>query len=679
MENLESLMINNLSFSQICEFIGSSWEWQNRRFLSNWDNTTWVSAAIWIMCHKFVESYITQWDIDLAIDTANKCLFQWSDWEMYIINPDLNWEKEEKILQAFETKKIDFKKTWTPEQIYKWVKKWIDNFLRETIDYWDILWMETMLQYEVKDIIWGKKEVFSEVPFKWVLDIVAKSKSNKTLAIEWKTQMIPRWKIFIRDLKFKSAFSDSDFENPWYIFQAIMYYYLCRQHFWEEPTHCIFHEIKLSENKDGSSQHQEVIFPYIWDTFELYKVFFWRYLEEMFERMRWIQNRDLLFNVFDFQRWKEEWKKQCEFYLNIPQWTLKQNIVLLKHKREWSKVQQQENIENPLHKIIDATRDSREKDLLDLQSMENKIRLTFRDFRIRADFSHKLEWLTYDIFYYLPARWTKMQNIESLTKEISQSIWIDTVSIDAPVPWTKFIWVYVPKKERQFVKFDDKKSRKKWTFWIWVSTTWEEVVLDLDENPHLLVAWRTWSWKSEQLKVIIQQALNEWEVHIIDPKKIWLLSLRKSVTTYSDSTDKALEMLMHLRVEMHRRFEYLKNQNKEKFKWKKIFIIVDEFNSFMLEQKEVKELFETSILDIANLWRAAWVHLVLATQRPDVKVINGRIKWNISTRICFSVGSQIDSKVVLDNIWAEKLLWKGDWILKSEWSTMRFQSYYIWE
>jgi S-DNA-T family DNA segregation ATPase FtsK/SpoIIIE len=105
-------------------------------------------------------------------------------------------------------------------------------------------------------------------------------------------------------------------------------------------------------------------------------------------------------------------------------------------------------------------------------------------------------------------------------------------------------------------------------------------------------------------------------------------------------------------------------------------MIIEEYAQLKLwfHWKEIEHV----LLKIAALWRAAWIHLILSTQRPDVKVVSGQLKANIGARICFAVASQIDSKVALDEIWAENLVWKGDMLYKNPGHDLdRLQSFYI--
>jgi len=111
----------------------------------------------------------------------------------------------------------------------------------------------------------------------------------------------PKGTLYIDDTKFKGKFSEINVGNPNYFFQAFFNYYTVWKYLGERPEYMIFREIKLSKNSDGSSQHQTVVFHFSGEDFELHKAFFWRYYLEAMERMKFIQERDFLFNIFDWQ------------------------------------------------------------------------------------------------------------------------------------------------------------------------------------------------------------------------------------------------------------------------------------------------------------------------------------------------------------------------------------------
>jgi S-DNA-T family DNA segregation ATPase FtsK/SpoIIIE len=494
-------------------------------------------------------------------------------------------------------------------------------------------------------------------------------------------------------------------EDPTYIFQAFFNYYELKAEYWEAPKFMIFREIKTAKNKDGSSQHQTITIPFFWTTFEEYKVYFWRYILETFERIKIIQERDFIFNIFDMWNWEKEWNKQKAFYLGVQVGQLKSKIAMTQKNKIWSKVQVMWD-RDPMKNLkkIDWSNILSE----DLNSIENKIKIAFQNFGVLATYESKNEWYSFDQFLFKTARWITMSKVKSHLPEIIQALEVDWIRIEAPVLWTKFIGVEIPRAERKFAKLEKIKKSKKPLIPIWIDINWKEEFIDLSDSgsPHMIVAWKTWSWKSEFLKTAIYSLKDKWDVILFDPKRTWLIKVKKYASEYFtdlEEIDFKLKMYLQEMNIVYSKLEdlecesiYEANENikgKWKRKFKEVFIIIDEFASLayakierkIINKKWVEEVVMENIWEsiiwtvrqLTNLWRAAWIHLIIATQRPDIQVIPWNIKANVSTRICFALASEIDSKVVLDEVWAEKLLSKWDMLFKNEWKMKRLQWFYI--
>ncbi len=689
MENNTEYYIKNLSYSQLRTFTTNPWEWQNSKIMWIYDNTVWVSAAIWIILHKFVELYLTQWDIDGAIKTAYSCLYDGDDLKTYLIdsdNPEIYDNDKlsfEKIKKHWKTKIIDFKKTWSNEKILKGVEAWINAFLSEQIDYGELLASEKSMEHIATDILWWDMKVESPIPFTAVADEVCRTTNERHIMVDGELQSISAWVLFVEDTKFKSKHSEMNIEDPTYIFQAFFNYYCLKAEYWEAPKFMIFREIKTAKNKDGSSQHQTITIPFFGNTFEEYKVYFWRYILESFERIKIIQERDFIFNIFDIWNWENEWNKQKAFYLGVPVGQLKSKIAMTQKNKIGSKVQIMWD-RDPMKNLkkIDWKNIAPE----DLNSIENKIKIAFQNFGVLATFEKKNEWYSFDQYLFKTARWVTMWKVKSHLPEIIQALELEWIRIEAPVLGTKFIGVEIPKKERQFAKLETIKKSDKPLLPIWIDVNWNEETIDLSDSgsPHIIVAWKTWSWKSEFLKSSIHSLKDKWEIHLFDPKRVGLIKMKKySEAYYTDIEEIAFQLKNHLNKMylIYNKLESLGYENiyeaneKEKI-FDDIFIFVDELASLVHDPINWTDIVAT-IWQLTNLWRAAGIHLIVATQRPDIKVIPGNIKANISTRICFALASEVDSKVVLDEIWAEKLLWKWDMLFKNEWNIKRLQSYYI--
>ena len=724
MENLEKqdFLIQNISYSQLRTFLTNTWEWQNNRLLGKYDNKIWLSGAVGTVLHTFVEQYLKYWKIEDAVEKAYSTIYNAENGLTYIVpiseievykneieTYKNNSEKVENIKKSFDSwvwnlfwvKVVDFWKTWSNEKIIKDVKAWIEAFLSETVDYWEVLEVEFSMETEVFEKLGWKTLVKSPIPFKAIADEICRTTSQKTIIVDGAPETLESGALFLEDTKFKSSHSDMNAEDPKYIFQAFFNYYCVFNHFWEKPKFMIFREIKTAKNKDWSSQHQTITIPFFWKTFEEYKIYFWRYILESFERIKFIQERDFLFNIFDVYNWPQEWEKQKAYYLDVEVWQLKSRIA------QTSKNRFSQNIpvmgdRDPLLK--NSKNIWKDVEVEDLFSVENKIRNAFRNFWVLVNFEKKIDWYSFDQYLFSTARWITMWKVKMHLPEIIQALEVEKwIRIEAPVLGTKFIGVEIPRENRNFAELKEAPKSKKPIIPVWKTVDWKTIKIDLSDSgtPHLIVAWKTWSWKSEFLKSAVFSLAEKWKIILLDPKKVGLLKVAKYANQYLSDHEEIDLMFELLLLEMDSRYEAFKKAwaesiYDEKIKWKfdEKFVFVDEFADLINAQKQIPKydkFWQITGYNVVNLWsqilnkvgrlvalgRACGIHLIIATQRPSVKVIPWDIKANIATRVCFALATEVDSKVVLDEAGAENLLGKWDMIFSNEWEKKRLQGFYI--
>ncbi len=291
-----------------------------------------------------------------------------------------------------------------------------------------------------------------------------------------------------------------------------------------------------------------------------------------------------------------------------------------------------------------------------------------------------------------PDSWVKLNKIENLKKDLTLALHAKSIRIQAPIPWEWVVWIEVPNENRAMVwlrEIIDSKEFKNPKIEIplafWKDVNWDNIVGDLAKMPHLLIAGQTGSGKSVWMNGFIISMLykfspEELKFIMVDPKRVelsiynWIPHLLVPVIT---SPDKALNSLKWAVAEMLRRYDLatqrwarnLKEYNAKVSKKEKlpyIVIIIDELADLMMswDKKEV----EWAIARIAQMARAVWMHLMIATQRPSVDVLTWLIKANIPSRVAFTVASQIDSRTVLDKMWAEDLLWMWDMLYYPTWA-----------
>ena len=300
---------------------------------------------------------------------------------------------------------------------------------------------------------------------------------------------------------------------------------------------------------------------------------------------------------------------------------------------------------------------------------------------------------------------TKVNKLLSIQKEIALNLAAKDVRIQAPIPGKSTIGIELPNKVNSPVSFREVLSK--------LPTPDEKSVLavglgkdimgtvkwaEINATPHMLIAGATGSGKSVCINCIIASILmrskpDEVKLVMVDPKKVEL-SMYNGVphllTPVVTDPKKASIALKNIVVEMERRYQVFEDTkcknigaynkmcetNSEYEKMPYIVFIIDELADLMLvAAKDV----EDSIMRITQMARAAGIHLIVATQRPSTDVITGVVKANIPSRISFAVSSQIDSRTILDQGGAEKLLGKGDMLFKpmGENTPIRIQGAYV--
>lgn len=289
-------------------------------------------------------------------------------------------------------------------------------------------------------------------------------------------------------------------------------------------------------------------------------------------------------------------------------------------------------------------------------------------------------------FEVAPGAGVKVSRISSLADDLALNLAATGIRIEAPIPGKAVVGIEIPNKEVRVVSLREviedemfKTFPSKLAFGIGIDISGKPVVADIAKMPHLLIAGATGSGKSVCINTLITSIIykaNPQEVKLlmIDPKVVELgiyNGIPHLLIPVVTDPKKAAGALNWAVTEMLKRYELfassnvrdLKGYNEHKIEEgskdlePQIVIIIDELADLMMAApNEV----ENSICRLAQMARAAGIHLIIATQRPSVDVITGVIKANIPSRLAFSVSSGIDSRTILDTVGAEKLLGKGD-------------------
>ncbi len=326
-----------------------------------------------------------------------------------------------------------------------------------------------------------------------------------------------------------------------------------------------------------------------------------------------------------------------------------------------------------------------------IQANAAKLERTFQSFGVKAKVTQVHLGPAVTKYEVHPDIGVKVSKIVSLSDDLALALAAKDIRIEAPIPGKSAIGIEVPNSEIALVSLrevldatQNHKPNSKLMIALGRDITGDAVVAELNKMPHLLIAGSTGSGKSVCINAIILSILmrakpHEVKMMMIDPKMVELSvyngipHLLAPVVTNAKKASQALQKVVN---EMERRYElfsqtgtrniegyndYIRKHHLEKGDEQPllpyIVVIIDELADLMMVASSD---VEASITRLAQMARAAGIHLIIATQRPSVDVITGVIKANIPSRIAFAVSSQTDSRTILDMGGAEKLLGRGD-------------------
>ena len=352
----------------------------------------------------------------------------------------------------------------------------------------------------------------------------------------------------------------------------------------------------------------------------------------------------------------------------------------------------------------------------ELKGKKDQIVTTLEHYNIRIDKIRATIGPTVTLYEIVPAPGVKISKIKNLEDDIALSLAALGIRIIAPIPGKGTIGIEVPNKKPQIVSLKEVLKSPKYTeskmdlpIALGKTISNEVFVADLAKMPHLLIAGATGQGKSVGINTILMSLLykkhpSELKLVLVDPKRVelpiyddirnhFLAKLPDEAEAIITDTTKVVHTVNSLCIEMDNRYgllqkarvRNLKEYNK-KFIDRKlnpndghqflpyIVLIIDEFaDLIMTAGKEI----ELPIGRLAQLARAVGIHLIVATQRPSVKIITGLIKANFPARLAFKVTSNIDSRTILDGKGAEQLIGRGDMLLSMGGNMIRLQCAFV--
>lgn len=333
-----------------------------------------------------------------------------------------------------------------------------------------------------------------------------------------------------------------------------------------------------------------------------------------------------------------------------------------------------------------------------LEAAARKLEFALKSFRVDAEIVGAQVGPAVTMFELTVAQGTRMNKVTALSLEIAATLKAKSVRIIAPIPGKSTIGIEVPNKKRRMVRLSELVSQEAYDtnkmalpLFLGMDAEGNAIVEDISKMPHLLIAGTTGSGKSVCINTIIASLLLTRSPHdvkmiLVDPKMVEMQMFSKvphlMLPVVTDARQ-ATNVLLWAVEKMEGRYELFKDAgvknikgfnklSEEKLKekmgdnWNEertprhvphIIVVIDEMADLMAVSKKEAEM---AITRLAQKSRAVGIHVIVATQRPSTDVITGVLKGNLPTRIAFQVASKIDSRVIMDESGAEKLLGGGD-------------------
>ena len=389
-------------------------------------------------------------------------------------------------------------------------------------------------------------------------------------------------------------------------------------------------------------------------------------------------------DIIEVEEEKIEPKKESSSVIIVEE--LEENAMVLDAIIERGEQHKPKNFKLPKTSFLQRV--TKKSAIIDEEEIDRKIRglLDKLDkFKIDGDVIRTYSGPLVTTFEFRPAPHVKVSKILNLQDDLAMALSAETIRIQAPIPGRDVIGIEIPNESFQTIYLREileskifKESKSPLTIALGKDIVGKPFITDLKKLPHLLIAGTTGSGKSVGINAMILSLLyrndpDDLKLVLIDPKMLEFSiynDIPHLLTPVIIEAKKAISALANLVLEMERRYKLMaesKVKNIDNYNDKMdreygekmpfIVIIIDELADLMMNGgKEV----EYSIARLAQMARAAGIHLIVATQRPSVDVVTGLIKANLPSRLSYRVGQRIDSKVILDTMGAESLLGRGD-------------------
>ena len=516
----------------------------------------------------------------------------------------------------------------------------------------EIVLVEKMLKHKIE--VNGK---VLPVPLKGSADLVYRDHKDR---------------LIIRDHKFTSRYSDPEAIDGAKLIQAAFNYFLVAAETGETPYSMVYAEFKIVPNKDGSPQMRE--FEIVFGEHPLVFEFFYRYYYDVTDAL--LGKQVFVPNVYAMydkevsilayiHRLDEDEAREKAFKANKVD-----NITDFLKRRIMKDGSMKKYLETVATKFVSA-------ETLNYKSMttEEKIKMKLAEHGLAVEFHSKVQGNSVELYRYEPSIGLKMSKIMAYVKDIEQVVEKSGIRVLAPIPNSGLVGFEVPLENRTFPTAPQSQGFK---LAIGQTVMGEPRMFDVRQAPHMLVAGSSGSGKSVFLNAVINQLLTipNVELHLFDPKQVELFTYEghSKVVEYQSHHAAIATSLEGLVEVMEERYKDMKAAGKRNIDQMSAmpykFVIIDEFADLGM-----KTTIGSLIQLLAQKGRACGIHLIIATQRASTSVISGDIKVNFPTRVVFRMSKSIDSRVMLDEDGAEKLLGKGDMLFASDAGIERLQGF----
>lgn len=508
------------------------------------------------------------------------------------------------------------------------------------------------------DVEWRGKRLALPVKLKGYIDKIIRE--NGELVIE--------------DYKTCMSFSDPEKIDGAKMLQAVEYYFLVHAKYGEAPVKMRYREVKMSKNKDGSPQVRT--YEVVYAENEMFFDFYFRFYEDVIRALNgeqvYVPNVHALF------------ENEIAIIAYINRLDLEEERARLMSQHKVTNItdllKKEIHRASSMNKLLKAMEGKLvEAKSINYHSMSNdeRIKTKLLEHGIILQFDSMVSGASVDLYRFMPSIGIKMSRLKGYAADIEQVLGVSGVRILAPIPNSVMVGFEVPRAERSFPKVPKGEG---FDVAIGQDLMGKARRFDIRTAPHLLVAGATGSGKSVFLDSLISQLarIPNAELHLFDPKRVELSRHKRKAVEYASDRKKIVAALQELSALMEKRYKQLEKQGARSIEevsgmpYK--FVVIDEFSELMLTSKD-RKVFEELVLRLAQMARAAGIHIILTTQRPSTDVISGTIRNNFPTKAVFRMGKATDSVVVMDDAGAERLLGKGDMFFVSDKGVERLQGY----